>query len=76
MPPGSDAVLSAATSFIHDKEVTDAVTDALGVLRERDIKQFSWQERLVLMQLEILLTVLMCLPRKTVLRSPLMFIKK
>ena len=35
MPPGLDAVLSAAASFIHDKEVTDAVTDALGVLRER-----------------------------------------
>jgi hypothetical protein len=35
MPPGSDAVLSAAASFSHDKEVTDAVTDALGVLRER-----------------------------------------
>jgi hypothetical protein len=35
IPPGSDAVLSAAASFSHDKEVTDAVTDALGVLRER-----------------------------------------
>lgn len=36
MPPGSDAVLSAAASFIRDKEVTDnAVTDDLGVLREK-----------------------------------------
>jgi hypothetical protein len=75
MPPGSDAVLSAAASFIHDNEVTDAVTDALGVLRERHRTIFL-ARALVLMQMEILLTVLMCLPRKTVPRSPLMFIKK
>ena len=35
MFPGSDSLLSAAASFSHDKEVTDAVSDALGVLRER-----------------------------------------